>query len=388
MHSSSFDYQKALAIGTIEPRVHTTSRRGWVYRLKAQIASWSIEKNKRVYDGTDRFDQANEVKLGTSLLRRLSGSVTTIVQDEGTDGYWWRFKRLCVANNLDYRVVDLHESSWESRIKGSDFLVWRPRGSPWALEEAKTKIFFMEELLGVTVFPSYRQLQFYENKILQYQFLVHHKFPAVETFVTNDYHDALSWIRNVEYPIISKVVPGSGSAGIEMIRSRWQAEMLVRRVFSVGRRTYWPSLRQKGYVYLQRFLYNLGFDLRVIVVDCDHVFGYFRTVASGDFRASGMGKIVHTELPADIVGLACEVAKALRFPVVAVDFIVAAEDHKPYIVEFSNFIAVDTSAQLIVDGVPGKYSYNAESCTLTFEPGRFWLPELALKRFFELSVGL
>jgi hypothetical protein len=55
---------------------------------------------------------------------------------------------------------------------------------------------------------------------------------------------------------------------------------------------------------------------------------------------------------------------------------------KFHIIEMSPLIQVDTPGQLHVDGVPGAYVFNS-SRKFAFEPGKFWIQELALKEFFE-----
>jgi hypothetical protein len=56
-------------------------------------------------------------------------------------------------------------------------------------------------------------------------------------------------------------------------------------------------------------------------------------------------------------------------------------DGKLHIMEMSAFIQVDTAGQLEVEGIPGAYVFDS-SGTYHFEPGKFWIQELALKEFF------
>jgi hypothetical protein len=55
-------------------------------------------------------------------------------------------------------------------------------------------------------------------------------------------------------------------------------------------------------------------------------------------------------------------------------------DDEYYIVEFSPLCQMETPAQLMVDGVPGAYVFDDDE-SYHFEPGRYWVHELALREF-------
>ena len=71
----------------------------------------------------------------------------------------------------------------------------------------------------------------------------------------------------MEFPVISKIVPSSGSLGVELIRTPAEAKKLIRQAFSQnGRKIHIVYARQKNYIYFQKFIPNDGYDIRVIVV--------------------------------------------------------------------------------------------------------------------------
>ena len=49
----------------------------------------------------------------------------------------------------------------------------------------------------------------------------------------------------------------------------------IDKVFTTGRETYWPYLKQKNYVYFQKFIHDSLYDLRVIIIG-NKYFGYFK----------------------------------------------------------------------------------------------------------------
>jgi hypothetical protein len=137
-------------------------------------------------------------------------------------------------------------------------------------------------------------------------------------------------------------------------------------------------MRQKAYVYFQKYIENDGYDLRVIVID-NMVWGYYRKVMRNDFRASGMGLVEKRELPLEAMNIARDVYSALDQPMIVVDMLKDTQG-KYWINEISPMCQIGTSEQLHVDGVPGVYLFSDDG-SFRFEPGRYWVHELALRRF-------
>jgi hypothetical protein len=155
------------------------------------------------------------------------------------------------------------------------------------------------------------------------------------------------------------------------------------RVFDfTGRRTYWPYAGQKNYVYLQTFIPDAGYDLRVIVIG-SLVFGFYRDVPKGEFRASGMNLIRWDPPPPAAMRIARRVAQVLDLPYVAVDLLAGAADDDLRIIEISSFTQVDMVDAMHKDGVLGAYVFDDEGDECRFVPMRVWTPELTLKRVLE-----
>jgi hypothetical protein len=205
----------------------------------------------------------------------------------------------------------------------------------------------------------------YENKLMQFFTLTLAGLPVIRSLATYDYAEALRWIQQARYPFVSKIRTGSGSQGVTLVRTQRIARRIVEQVFRNGRATYWPFARQKNYVLFQEFMENKGYDIRVIVADDENIFGYFRSVPRGDFRASGYGALRFDALPREAIELQ------------------SAHDGRFHIIEISQFIKIDFASELLVNGVRGRYRYDTASQSLTFEPGRVWPQEIILKNFFE-----
>ena len=306
-----------------------------------------------------------------------------LVRDIDSYPYWTKFRRLLQANDIPFEIYDIHRSSWLRDARRFDVVVWRPASFPYELDECRRKFHILEGMLGMLCYPSFAEAQLYEDKVTQYDLLKYHGLPVIDTFISNSEEEALEYLATCEYPVVWKITTGSGSVGVELVPNRRIAERWVRQVFSfAGRRTYWPYVSQKNYVYLQRFVPNTGTDIRVIVIG-SLVFGFHRDVPQGEFRASGMNLLRWDPPPLAAIRLARRVAQALDLPSIAVDMLTDASDHDLRIIEMSSFSTVDMVEALRHDGEVGAYVFDGPGDEHRFVPGRVWMQELTLKHLLE-----
>lgn len=231
-------------------------------------------------------------------------------------------------------------------------------------------------------YPTYDDLVLYEDKILEGYLSKHCGFPFIPTYTYNDEKEALKGATHFNYPIISKVVPGSGSMGVEMINTKEACCSVIKKAFSpAGRKTHIRYFNQKNYVYFQDFIPNDGYDIRIIVIG-DLIFGYYRRSLEGDFRASGFGMVEKRELPKEAIQIARNVYDHLNSTMLVIDLLYGTDEKKYFIIEISPLCRVDTSEQLHVNGIPGVYVLKKDG-SYRFERGRFWIHELALKEFLK-----
>jgi Glutathione synthase/Ribosomal protein S6 modification enzyme (glutaminyl transferase) len=308
--------------------------------------------------------------------------LVAVVRDPDVYPYWTKYVHFLEANAIPFELFDIHRSGWLDRAARFDAVVWRPMSFPSEVEECRRKVFALERELGTLCYPSFPESMLYEDKLLQYELLRRRGLPAIETFVSHSQEEALDYVAACDYPVVWKVGCGSGSLGVELVRDAHAARRLVRRVFSFsGRRTYWPYLGQKDYVYLQRLEPNRGWDVRVIVIG-DAVFGYYRDVPAGEFRASGMGLVRRGAPPEAAMLIARRVARAFDLPQVAVDLLAHPADDHLSIIEISSFFQAATAMQLRVEGVPGLFLFSDDD-SYRFVPAVVWPQELALRLVLE-----
>lgn len=333
----------------------------------------------------DYLNVANQVELATKPDNMLVGLVKDNEYD--TEGhfarraYWPKYERFLKINNIPYSFYDILRSDWINEASKFDLILWHPQSSPDYQEIAKTKFFFLERYLGKKCYPSHDELWSYEDKVRTHYLYENFKLPCIPTFITNSKHEALGFIENAEYPLISKIATGSSSFGVSKIRSKRNAKKYINTCFSkIGRKTYWPFLRQINYIYFQEFISSSKYDLRIIVVG-NKLFGYYRYPQKGDFRASGAGIIKKEALPVEAMKIALKTCQALSAHSLVIDLLFSEEEKVYMIVETSVFCGIDTAEQLKVDGKPGYYEYNGSD--FIFKEGKYWIQELVLRELFD-----
>lgn len=356
------------------------------YRLKklcgsvpgfATLLRMSVPRKNR-YAGSE----GGEEKAG-KIYARISDPESRLIgigMDTDIFPYYTKFRRFCIYNGLEYRLIDMHRSDWMKRLEGISCLVWRPLNAQWAVREALDKIKIAADS-GLPVFPPLYDMMIYENKNMQYCMLKNAGLNAAETFVSYDYKETVAFIKNrARWPVVSKVKVGSASKGVTLLKDRRSALRFAGRAFRNGVRYSWHADRQKGYVYFQDFIPNQGYDLRVYTAG-DRLFGYYRFPGKNDFRASGAGKWAFDALPRDALETALRVRDGLGLADCAVDY-VRDREGRLHIIEVSLFTLIDSPAQCRIDDVPGWYEKDGKG-GFSFKEGQVWPHDLMLKRFLE-----
>ncbi|MGZ5453147.1 MAG: ATP-grasp domain-containing protein [Candidatus Aminicenantales bacterium] len=302
-----------------------------------------------------------------------------IVRDLEEFPRWTKYRRFLETNGFAYDYLDIHSHDWIDRARSFDLVIGLVSNEISYLEEIRVKYHFLESYLGKACYPSAEQTLLYDNKCLEAYISDVCDLPFAKTHISHSHEDALALVEGLRYPLVSKVNHSSGSLGVELVRTPQKARRIVRKAFSRnGRSIHVPWLRQKNYVYFQEFIPNDGYDIRVIVVG-NRAFGYYRKVLGGDFRASGMDKVEKRALPEEAIRIARKALQCIRSPQIVVDM-VHGLDGRYAIIEFSIVCQMQTPEQLLVDGVPGVYIIDDDG-DIRFEKGRYWVHELALRKF-------
>ena len=342
-------------------------------------------KNAVKYYEVDSFlNEAPVLNLGLELKEKPNvGIIKTQESVLGKDyvnpkASWLRYERFCKNNDIPYGFFDITRSNWMSEAKKYDIFICHTESNPAYQEMIESKIYILENLLGKFCFPSYHEVWQYEDKNRANYLYQHYDLPTIPTYVTQNKEEAYKLIDIVGYPFISKTTIGAGSTGVFKIDNRQQAVKRINKIFGFyGLKTEYPYQRQKDYFYIQKFIYDATFDLRIILVG-DMAFGYYRYPNKGDFRASGAGNYEKKAIPEDALRIAIEVRDKLASRLMGIDLLYSETNKKYYIIETSLFNQIDTPEQLVIDGVPGYYDISDKD-NIRFKEGKYWVQELLLK---------
>jgi glutathione synthase/RimK-type ligase-like ATP-grasp enzyme len=308
-----------------------------------------------------------------------------VIQDYGVAPRWTKYYRFLETNAIPHALYDIHARNWRTEASKYDVIVGVDSSELSRLDELRKKYYVLERHMHRKCYPGYEDLLLYEDKILEFYLSDTFGLPLVPTYVYHCREEALAAADRFAYPIVSKVVPGSGSVGVQLVKNRPQCRAIIRRAFSAGGRgTHYPYAAQKDYVYFQDYVPNDGYDVRVIVTGT-RMCGFYRKVPAGDFRASGMHVEETRALPDQALRTARRAYDIFKSPMLVVDMLKNLKGEY-LIIEISPLCRIDTCEELKVQGIPGYYVMQGDS--YSFQPGRLWVPELALKEFFSREYGI
>lgn len=289
--------------------------------------------------------------------------------DGGFTDRWWQY---CEAKDIPVKWVNCYSDNIIDDLVGCQGLMWRhSHQSPRDILIAKQILFALEHT-GFRVFPDFRTAWHFDDKLGQKYLLERAGVPMVRSYAFFTKKEAMAWAAEASFPKVWKLRGGAGSANVQLVRTRAEAERKIRRAFGRGFPAYdaWGNMRerlrkfgmgkagvkdlvkgavrfvyppefarvsgrQRGYVYFQDFIPGNDSDTRIIVID-RKAFALKRYVREGDFRASGSGSFGHARDLFDerCLRIALDASEKLGAQSAAYDF-VFDEAGEPLVVEIS-----------------------------------------------------
>jgi len=294
-----------------------------------------------------------------------------IAFDNRKDSFSKRWEDYCIDNQIQYERVDYKRSDIVDYLRNFDYILWHwTQQDPSSILFAKQLLYSLE-IANRKVFPNFNTIWHFDDKIGQKYLFESLDIPHVDTHIFYNKVDANRYVKNIKYPIVFKLSRGAGSANVKLIKNRKMAERIIEKSFTKGFKPF-PSIfadqkkniqktskkeifrkvlkipriyrdvllknkkmgREIGYVYLQNFIPNNNYDIRIVVIG-NRAFGLKRIVRKNDFRASGSGNIVYNKKEIDIncIKIAFEMNNKINAQSIAFDFIY--EENNPKIIEIS-----------------------------------------------------
>jgi hypothetical protein len=292
--------------------------------------------------------------------------------------------KACNDLNIEYCVVDIISDNWIDNIRKSkcDGYLVRPSDGKEAWKRMyDEKLYFIEKVLKIPIYPSYIEIFIYENKKNMSYWLDINMLPHPKTWVFYSKDEALQFVNNYkQFPLVFKTNLGSAAIGVKYINKKSHAIKLINRVFPKFRfycrgYTKWrktrygvsyPVMDDKQYSYI---IFQEKIDVKVewrIIKIGESYFGH-QKLSDGKYH-SGSGLVGWVEPPRELLDLAKKVCELGSFG--SMDFDIF-EDTKGnyYINEMQTVFGSYNPSQMYINGRPGRFvEKNGE---WVFEEGYF-----------------
>jgi glutathione synthase/RimK-type ligase-like ATP-grasp enzyme len=265
------------------------------------------------------------------------------------------------------------------QLRGCDILLWHINQDEDREIAFARSVLLAAEAMGLRVFPNHKTCWHFDDKVAQKYLLEASCAPMARTWVFYSRDSAIEFLQRARFPLVFKLRGGAGSTNVSLVPDRIVGERVVHRMFGRGvpsrppvemvkralgralnsspgadpllvrarrvlrrwRKTLLRPQRDQNYVLFQQYIPGNDHDVRVTVIG-ERAFTFRRNVRTGDFRASGSGDIVHleaSEVPQDLVEIACDLSRRLGFQSMAYDFVRRQDTNEPVLLEISYVFA-------------------------------------------------
>lgn len=279
-------------------------------------------------------------------------------------------------NNIPYITINAFDNDIISQIKKNNVthLMWHFNQNYYE-DMLHARILFRSlKQIGIKTFPDENTYWHFDDKVAQKYLLEALDIPLVKADVFYNKKDAYEYVKSTSFPKVFKLKGGAGSINVKLIKTEKEGIKIINRAFGKGfaafdswtvfkdtierfwrQKTLHNFLRilkwgvkgifvdkqfkvfpkQRNYIYFQKFIPNLTYDIRLIVIG-DKCYYLKRNTRDNDFRASGSGMLefMPSNFNIQAVEVAFDASSKLKMFCVAYDFIFN-DKNEPLIVEIS-----------------------------------------------------
>ncbi|MGC9471139.1 MAG: hypothetical protein ACP5D1_06320 [Bacteroidales bacterium] len=178
-----------------------------------------------------------------------------------------KYERILAYNGVQCVRLSIHEAGFWDRLGNLDLLIYVAQEYTLVKEVARSVLPVIDQCSQVKCIPDMPTFWPYDDRIKSYYLLRQAGAPIPDTSIFWHRSRALEWIKHASMPLVFKLRAGSGAQNSIIIRSRKQAEMLVRRMFGKGGSTGSTPLYtcQKFKTYPDQMLKNISSELQYII---------------------------------------------------------------------------------------------------------------------------
>ena len=174
-----------------------------------------------------------------------------ILKNEFDDGHL-NWASACSKHGVEYKIIDATKHSWLEDIFNESgvtaYLTCPPGRQALYKELYDEKIYILNKVLDLFVYPSYDEISVHENKKYLSYWLKANDLPHPSTLIFYNKKDAYNYIENTSMPIVAKMSIGASGKGVKVLTTRNIAEKYVKDIFGKGVRSAWgPNLKMGNF---------------------------------------------------------------------------------------------------------------------------------------------
>lgn len=233
---------------------------------------------------------------------------------------------------FDTCYFEIDDANWLKHVRDTkaDAFIWNADDKGANYHLILDRVYFIEKYLQKPMFPDHDMYFIFNDKIKQKNILDNLGISVLPTFITYQKQKALEYIKKAKYPFVLKDAHGFEGKAVFKIDSEKDAKDIIEKIFSdKGYSTI------KNHFYAQKFVHNLGRDLRIIVIGNKVAAAYWRISQPGNWKTNlGQGGDYSFEnIPEEPKRICLEISKKMKYHWMAYDCLVVKG--KTYIGEFS-----------------------------------------------------
>lgn len=305
------------------------------------------------------------------LRKNFSGTIGFVAASD--DELIRYFTASCDELGVKWKIFDFKDVELFSKIKQSACTVLLLRPSFKTAFERQAffeKAWTFSNELDCAIYPSLRELSFYEAKRQLAYFLEAKDIPHPVTKVFLNKEQAAAYIHQCEYPQVFKAHNGASSSSVEIVYHQRQAEQFVSCLFDsyyVNKQLFDARDIDYGYLLLQQYISNVR-EFRILKIG-DSWFGHEKDKHDDQEFMSGSGTMKWTAPPHRVLDFCLEIAENFAFTTMCFDVFLDLDTDTFYINELQTWFGSYNPSQMYVDGIPGRYYYR--DAQWHFEMGLF-----------------
>lgn len=280
----------------------------------------------------------------------------------------------CEEKNIKYNLIDWRSFGAFEELASHDIVMWHY--SHYSSDEMLFAPSILNALKerGCRVFPDLSDSLHFDDKVAQAYLLQALGLEAPINYPLHSLDSVGQWIAKIgKFPVVAKLRTGSGSNNVSLLNNKKELKKYAIKMFNNGmdsrpssafklksnlksiksfgdflkrlrrvpeflfsRKSAKNLPKERGYVYLQEYIDNVDYDLKIAIVG-DRLSFVTRGTRPGEFRASGGGNLFYDKalMDSSMIEAAFLAYDTLKSDCTGLDMIKDPRTNNPVILEIS-----------------------------------------------------